>query len=42
MRPESMSKEMADKICMAWVARLKRQINKRFSQNAKPRKVEQI
>jgi hypothetical protein len=37
-----MSKETADKICVAEGARLKREIKKRFGQNAKPRTVEKI
>ena len=41
-RPKSMSKETADKICVAEGARLKREIKKRFGQNAKPRTVEKI
>jgi hypothetical protein len=41
-RPKSMSKETADKICVAEGARLKREIKKCFGQNAKPRTVEKI
>ena len=41
-RPKSMSKETADKICIAEGARLQREIKKRFGQNAKPRTVEKI
>ena len=41
-RPKSMSKEMADKICIAEGARLQPEIKKRFGQNAKPRTVEKI
>ena len=41
-RPKSMSKETADKICVAEGARLKREIKDRFGQNAKPRTVEKI
>ena len=41
-QPKSMSKEMADKICIAEGVRLKREIKKRFGQNAKPRTVEKI
>ncbi|MDB2598239.1 hypothetical protein N9Y08_02690 [Paracoccaceae bacterium] len=41
-RPKSMSKETADKICVAEGARLKREIKKRFGQNPKPRTVEKI
>jgi len=41
-RPKSMSKETADKICIAEGVRLQREIKKRFGQNAKPRTVEKI
>ena len=41
-RPKSISKETTDTICIAEVARLQREIKKRFGQNAKPRTVEKI
>ena len=41
-RPKSISKETADKICIAEGAPISRAIMKRFGQNAKPRTVEKI